>query len=282
MRRWEPRARDFRHAAVPSCMALSCIAAPGAIAPPRNSPASLQQSIVIAVPASTTTHALPICSYAAAMFRMRSTPVDSGEWVSTLIGRSISLPTQSRLSSVTVSTTLSSDSISSGFTAAPATLGLSRRRIFSHAWAIASFQLFALFMPNANDMLEFAGDKCPDRKPRITDVQRQQVDIHIGCFFQGDREFPFWIADFGFWICKERSHRHFQSKIRNPNSKIAAALSWRSDWRLPGRFLLLHRIFRKQLAFFADKDAAQLSGDGNVDEIIPPGHRRSARAAFCP
>ena len=60
---------------------------PGAIAPPRNSPASLQTLTVMAVPASTTTHALPICSYAAATFSTRSTPVCSGCSVVTLIGK---------------------------------------------------------------------------------------------------------------------------------------------------------------------------------------------------
>ena len=48
--------------AVFSCNAASCTSTPGAIAPPRNSPLSLQQLTVTAVPASTTTHAFCICS----------------------------------------------------------------------------------------------------------------------------------------------------------------------------------------------------------------------------
>ena len=91
-----------------------------------------------AVPASTTTQALPICSYAAATFRIRSMPVSSGLSVSTLIGSSRSLPTQTTCRSAACMTARSTASFRPELTLAATTAAFSVPATFFQAPAIAS------------------------------------------------------------------------------------------------------------------------------------------------
>ena len=120
-----PRASTRGSLAVRSCSASSCMPTPGAIAPPRNSPASLQKSTVMAVPASTTTQRLP---HLLERGRDVEHAIDArllGLSVRTGMGRSSCRPTHCTAAPATCSTACSIGSTSGGLTLAPATAGAS-------------------------------------------------------------------------------------------------------------------------------------------------------------